>query len=457
LKDQIPISQEAYQRADGLRAEVRALIDGRQEFLRRTGRSPEIHLPQGIWKLGRKLYDACKVVMDGDYAIINNLRLFAQIFTDFQLITLSRGAGLPIPTAIPPDLDERLSVLARSPGPCMDAYLRTIAHLPDALHLTPPNVFGEVGWLSDGKIINDDTNACVERVALLAECGKLWELRNRTPARAALPGNRWQRPRILEIGAGHGGLAYQLMKLIPDARYIVLDIPEALLFASIYLSTLWAEKDNVFITPANVGDLGKDSAGFTFVPNFLFDECAAAGLEFDLVINTLSMSEMSERQIVYYCEGIKCLLGPRGVFFEQNQDNRPVGMLDAKLLIAQCMPLCLPLRSFAVPVTRGQPHLWAVAPVEPYQWCPSADISWDGLPDPSARGRFDEAWGRPRLIEEGYWGVNIIYYRGGWYGLPQGSGPFDPFRAASKDYPRLFTADSRDHLKSAIRCERAWS
>jgi len=445
LKDQQSISAEAYQQARELCERIRALIAGRPESLRRLGRAAEVHLPHGNWELDRGLYACYRTVVDGDYAILNNLRLFAQVFTGFQLTSLSKGQGLAIPREVPPDLDARLAELARQPSPDVDAYLQAAMHLPDTLHLTPPSVFGEVGWRVDGKIINHDTRAYLERVALLAHCGQLWKLRNRTQCHASLHGQPWRRPRILEIGGGYGGLAYHLMSLIPEARYVIVDIPESLLFSSIYLSTLWENKENVLITPDRLADLDQDSAGFTFLPNFLFDDYCAAGPEVDLVINTLSMSEMTEPQVRYYAKGITNLLGERGVFFEQNQDNRPLEMLDAKTILARCFPLWLPLPSLVLPPMQGQAHLWSATPVKPYAWRPSSAFAGPGSQDG------DDMEANPKLIEEGYLGLNVIYYRGSWFGLPQGEGPFDAVRVSRRDYSKLFTADSKEELKQAIR------
>src|SRR5262249_19275839 len=156
-------------------------------------RSPEIHLPHGNWELGHGLYGSHAAVMEGDYSIINNLRLFSQIYTGFQLLSFTTGHGMPLPQMVPADLDDRLAKLAASPSGEVSIYLQTTAQLPEALHVTPPNVFGEVGWVVNGKIINHDTNAYLERIALLAASGKLWELRRKT-----------LRPRILEIGSGFG-------------------------------------------------------------------------------------------------------------------------------------------------------------------------------------------------------------------------------------------------------------
>jgi hypothetical protein len=447
LKDQKPLSPQAFEKALKLREQIRGLCGNRLEFIRQARLDPDIHLPHGNWEMDSGLYAAYRTVAGGDYAILNNLRLFSQIFTGFQLLSLSPARDLPIPQEVPHGLDRRLALRAASASPDIQYYLDLTGHLPEALHITPPRIFGEIGWVVNGKLINHDTNVYLERLALLAESGKLWELRNRNQVKAGAGRPPAERPRILEIGGGYGGLAHYLMQLIPQARYVIVDIPESLLFSSIYLSTLWPDKDNLLLTPDDPGKPG-ETAGFTFVPNFLFDRCRTLYSEFDLVINTLSLSEMNQEQIRYYCAGIKELLGKRGVFFEQNQDNRPVGMLDAKSIIAECLPWQVPLRSCVVPATQGQANLWAGHQVPPYAWRPAANAVAGSLT------AIDEGE-PPLLMEEGYCGVNVIYYRGGWYGLPQGCGPFDPDRVARRDYPKLFTSDSKNHLKEMIHSWRA--
>lgn len=367
LRDQQSISPEAYRRALAIRDTIRALVASRADYVSQAGLPAEIHLPHANWELGGGLYSAYQTVAEGEYTVINNLRLFSQVFTGFQLMSLARVVNEELPRVVPPDLDRSLAQLASGPAPDVDTYLSLTAYLPDALHITPPNIFGEVGWRVHGKIVNHDSVVYLERVAMLAESGKLWELRNRSPATAH---NRpWKRPRILEIGSGYGGLAHHLRTLIPEARYFLVDIPESLLFSSIYLSTIWEQGDHVVITPDNLGDLHKDTPGFTFVPNYLFGHCRNLGADFDLAINTLSMSEMSEKQIHYYCDGLVEVLGRRGVFFEQNQDNRRHGLLDAKRIISKFFPLCIPLRPPAMQTTQGEPHLWAVDALEPYATC----------------------------------------------------------------------------------------
>jgi hypothetical protein len=383
LQDQLPLTDEAFRRARGLCERVRALVAEREEYIRRHCLSREIHLPHGNWELGTSLYAAYLTVVDGDYTIINNLRLFSQVFTGYALMSLSREVGPELPREVPPDLDEHLARLAGLSSPEVARYLETIAHLPTELHITPPRRFGEIGWVIDGKIVNHDTNVYLERLALLAETGMLSAMRGRGNQPLGSRDNSPGRPCILEIGSGYGGLAHYLRTLIPDARYYLVDIPESLLFAAIYLSTIWEQSDNVLVGPENIDDLKRDTPGFTFVPSFLFDECCRAGLKIDLAINTLSMSEMTEQQVRYYCERTAELLGEEGIFFEQNHDNRRLGMLDAKTIIAEHFPWCTVIRPAHLRPTQGEPHLWTVDPAQAeLDWRPSAE-ALRPLPEPT--------------------------------------------------------------------------
>jgi SAM-dependent methyltransferase len=378
LRDQLPISQAAFKKSVSLREQLRGAIADRARYVTVNGLEPSIHLPGANWEPGsdKPLFEGLfQIVMDGDYSIINALRLFSFSYTGFQLLTQKHTPDLPdqlkvLARGVPIDADEQLARLAVDPEiPSkfyIQSYLEATRHLPDLLHVSPPRMFGEVGWLVNGKIVSHDTLAYLERLALLSYSGKLWELIHRKSF--ASPGSFSGRPRILEIGSGYGGLAYYLKTLIPGARYFCVDLPESLLFSSIYLSTLFPNDNNVLVTQQNIGDLAKDGSGFTFVPNYLFDACVARGLEFDLVINTLSMSEMLEKQVRYYCRGIAKLLGSRGVFFEQNQNNKAIGFINASEIIAEYLPYRLPLSCAFRPLTQGQPHLWATKPISPYQW-----------------------------------------------------------------------------------------
>jgi hypothetical protein len=142
LKDQEPLSPAAHERLLPVRATIRGLIEGRSAYLGRTGLDPEVHLPQANWDLDEDLHELYRVVLAGGYSVLNNLRLFTQIFSGFQLLSLSNSDGLPIPREVPADLDERLAALARSTTSPAFAdvrrYIETVRHLPEVLHISPP-------------------------------------------------------------------------------------------------------------------------------------------------------------------------------------------------------------------------------------------------------------------------------------------------------------------------------
>jgi len=82
------------------------------------------------------------------------------------------------------------------------------------------------------------------------------------------------------------------------------------------------------------------------------------------VINTLSMSEMSEYQIKQYVAMMKQRwLIDRGLFFEQNQDNRPGGLQCAESVLKPEFPEHASLRSHRGPLSNGSPNIWSLAPI----------------------------------------------------------------------------------------------
>lgn len=121
---------------------------------------------------------------------------------------------------------------------------------------------------------------------------------------------------LLEIGAGYGVLASKLLQILGnDTKYIICDIPESLLFSGLYLALsgfLVLQVD----CPPSIGH------GITLIPNYWFNRLLEPMRKMDLVVNTLSMSEMSEHQVRVYASGISKLIGMDGLFFEHNFDNR---------------------------------------------------------------------------------------------------------------------------------------
>lgn len=97
-------------------------------------------------------------------------------------------------------------------------------------------------------------------------------------------------PTILEIGGGFGGLAYHILKRIPDARYIGLDLPENTLIQAYYLMCAFPK--------AKVGLFGESLEGqdVRVLPNFMLPEIRSA----DLIVKVRSLSEMPMETIIEY-------------------------------------------------------------------------------------------------------------------------------------------------------------
>jgi len=307
LSDQEPLTAMERARAIHMAGWVKGLLENRDARIAQLGLDSATWLPAANWDRAQPFYEGAYSLMRGES--VEWLRLTMQ-FTGCGLWSMSREPGLS-----PRNIDvigQMLSELAFTPDPvALELYTRLRQELPEYLRIGPPAKFGEVGWLVDDVIVNQDTAVYWERLGLLFRAGVL----DRNASSSLKSGSR-----ILEIGAGYGGLAYYIQRAVPGVRYTVLDIPESLVYSAVYLSVL------------------NPDAGTRFLPNYEFPKLVQDNEQFDLVINTLSMTEMSEQQVRAYCEGIKTLIGSSGVFFEQNQDGRTVGLLNARDIVRDYFP-----------------------------------------------------------------------------------------------------------------------
>jgi putative sugar O-methyltransferase len=349
--DNAPLSDAEFAGAKAVCGDIRALLARRDRYISENGLDAGSCLPGANWRGDWKnsaLYRGTAALLREDYDILNNLRLFSQVFTGYSLVEMKNSRGVTSPERVPLKLAERLSRVSRRLDEWVGRYWMLAQHLPGALHLSQPARFGEAGWVLDGRIVNHDTYVHLERVALLHEAGELERL-------GAAAGKN---PVILEIGAGFGGLAYHLKKQVPRARYIIVDIPESLVFSAIYLSTLFPDQPNVLATSPELTTRNLDRPGFTFVPNYFAHRFQDAGISADLAINTLSMSEMLPGQVTGYCALIRRCLAPGGVFFEQNIDSRHRGLSNAEHLVAGSFASRRRL-SLPTGVVCGNPNLWS--------------------------------------------------------------------------------------------------
>jgi hypothetical protein len=343
-----PLSDLEFQQSLQVCDWIASITEARDKYLEVNKLDVAINNPAANWSLDNSFYDGYRALTRKNYDNINMLRVFSQIFSGHYLGVVD-AAGRQVPKSVPRTLDEEVSgYLVRKPDTdrpwWFKRYRNLISGFPDLAKLSPPAAFGESGWLIDDVIVNHDTYVYMERVALLSKSGLVENLRQR------------ERPVILEIGSGYGALAYFIKRLVPRSVYICLDLPESLMFAGIYLSRYFL-KSSLLVNPnTDIDMIGNHDC--VFVPNYLFHRLVEAGVRVDLAINTLSMSEMSAPQVAHYCEGLKRMLGSEGHFFEQNQDNKPLGMIYAADVIRRHFNYATTV-SIHTDLTQGVPTVWS--------------------------------------------------------------------------------------------------
>ncbi len=132
--------------------------------------------------------------------------------------------------------------------------------------------------------------------------------------------------RVLEIGGGTGNLAVILKKRLPIAQYVIVDLPEMLLYSSIAIRHFCPDAHVEF---ARSSGTIRSSDGFHFVPAELIDSVPAAS--FDICINIDSFQEMTREQVTTYIGFVQRVARQGGMFLNVNRrkqvadyDNNPL-------------------------------------------------------------------------------------------------------------------------------------
>lgn len=344
------LSDHEFARARAICDESLASVRARDGYISQHSLDKDFAIPDANWSYEApndflKLFNR---VAQGNRADLDNLRAFCQVFSGYSLYQVEDGAGLTSDDTIFSSelFDQVAARLAVANHPYVDEWRSMVRDIPDRYRFEPPTRFGECGHRIEGVIVNYDTVTYQERVNLLYCSGVV----NRLEAIA-----RTGKPvRICEIGGGYGAVAHWFRQAFPDCSYTIIDLPESLLFSRLFLSLSheWV--------PTGYGLAGVES-GFRFIPNFMAEQLHEP---FDLVINTLSFSEMSLHQVQKYGELIKTrFIAQGGVFFEQNQDNRHLGLLFAQSIFESAFPCRVQLGNYGMPIRNGYPNVWSLAPV----------------------------------------------------------------------------------------------
>jgi putative sugar O-methyltransferase len=101
-----------------------------------------------------------------------------------------------------------------------------------------------------------------------------------------------EKPVIVEIGGGFGGLAFHIIKKMPNAKYIAFDLPENILLQGYYLQCAYPEARIMCYSASSIiyDEIVIDDFDIILMPNFMLPKMPQSIA--DLVVNIRSLSEL---------------------------------------------------------------------------------------------------------------------------------------------------------------------
>jgi hypothetical protein len=164
----------------------------------------------------------------------------------------------------------------------------------NCLYIPENPILGGFGHNIDGDLVNIDTLKFYESLIALEKMGIISQLKNHSSRKHV----------VIEIGAGWGGFAYQFRQIIPNHTYIIIDLPQTILFSGTYLKTIFPKSNHLFYSNINE-DLKQeniDNYDFIYIPNFCIEHIKINKV--NLAINMVSFQEMTNNQVNSYLENL---------------------------------------------------------------------------------------------------------------------------------------------------------
>lgn len=127
----------------------------------------------------------------------------------------------------------------------------------------------------------------------------------------------------LEIGSGTGLLALAMKLRFPNSTLVLIDLPETLVFGSVFLTTVLPDCSFLFL-----GGFERDPGSWIGYDFVLLPPRAARRLPasaFDLALNTDSMQEMELSAIRGYFDLLRRILRPQALFYSSNRVEKWIG------------------------------------------------------------------------------------------------------------------------------------
>jgi hypothetical protein len=355
LEDLRSITAREHAAARAILARVQALIawrDGPQARL-----DPSTDLPAGDWRPGNETndyLDAVRHIAAADYDTINHLRWYTNTLVGMKLIHFCPNPGMRSVMPLPKNVREAVTGNLHRLQELLDLYLRMKSNLPPRLLIDPPCMLGEVGAAVDGVIVNQDTVRQQATVATLWRRGVLHYLRRRAAEKGTA--------HVVEIGAGHGSLCYHLKRLVPQITYTIIDLPEVLVFSSVYLMLTAPEWEPTVAEPRSGPTIRP--FGICLVPNYQLGQALSSLPGIDLAVNISSFGEMTPEQVRCYAAGLSEAMGEAGVVFESNEEGQPEIHSSTAGIFADHFAFNAPASAPGIPPFEGTARFHSNQPLE---------------------------------------------------------------------------------------------
>ncbi len=127
----------------------------------------------------------------------------------------------------------------------------------------------------------------------------------------------------IEIGPGTGLLALAIKLLLPNSSLVLVDLPETLVFSSVFLTTVLPESRFLFLDGFERDPESWPEHDFILIPPEAARRLPSAA--FDLALNTDSMQEMELPAIRQHFALLRRLLRPPALFYSSNRMEKWIG------------------------------------------------------------------------------------------------------------------------------------
>lgn len=238
-------------------------------------------------------------MMDLSPKNLRNVRLHTEIFSgEFFNFTLFNASS-----QAPYDYAEGLG------------YIYATESLAEKYWISEPPIFGwdcannVFGCNYHGRIVNPEIARYQLYIENFVSTGMLEKI-EKSPERSV----------VMEIGTGYGAIGFHLLKQTDrKVCYLVLDLPLMLLYTGCYIATHFPDAKVLTYDPANPAHKNLDDAIIDYdvvlIPNHQLSVLKNL-TRIDYAINTISMAEMTPKQVQDYVDFIKPRL--KNYFYFQN-------------------------------------------------------------------------------------------------------------------------------------------